>query len=107
MKTCLNDNCKYYKELLKDQGFIDYCLLKDKEIKYNDFTNENCEYFKQFKFCDTCKHNCGEEYIDDYDIDIDYRCDLQNNKLIFNQCCSILQTENCPIECPIGKWEEY
>lgn len=108
--NCNNEECVYWRlEFLhNNDGFVydrDYCTKENKIINDDLFDNNSwvCENFEQFKFCDTCKH--GYDIFYDWD-DTDYHCKLQNRKVIYRQCSSVLQNAECP-KCNIDKYEEF
>ena len=68
--------CKYLKEKMDDRWM---CTKHNKEAPEN-----GCDEFDKLKFCDTCRYTKTIVY-ETGEIDcVDYRCMLQNNKLIYS-----------------------
>lgn len=93
--------CKFMFEDTLTDKFI--CTKFNKDV--SDFEGE-CESFEELCFCSTCKHSRSTIYETGTIDDIEYRCQLQNNKLIYDDSSPYsLHNSDFP-ECSINRYEK-
>lgn len=102
----VKDECRYLKEDLFSYEFI--CTKQQKEL--TDEELDSCEYgkcvlFEELKACCNCKHSNVQIYETGTIDDIEYRCSLQNNKLIYDDSSfGLVHYADFPL-CNIDKFE--
>lgn len=94
-------NCEECKYLI--ENYDDICVC----TKHNKAAPENgCKDFDRLQFCDTCEYAKTIVYESGTIDCVDYRCVLQNNKLIYSDNNPMrLQNAAYP-ECILGMYEE-
>ena len=100
--NCIDDACKHCYDYCKE--WERYCKLTGEKIP-DDIDITQCENFVQAKTCLDCKYSKLTVYETGTIDDIEYRCSLQDNKLIYddsNACCK--HYPDIP-ECNIGKFK--
>ena len=105
LKNCFQYPCKFHSYSWKLSYFGDqYCLKQQYEI--DDMIKKiNCKDFQLAKTCLDCKHSWPRVYETGTIDDIEYRCKLQDDKLIYDDSeCGIHHYYNIP-ECKINKFE--
>ena len=102
----IKDECRYIQEEPLSYEFI--CTKQQKEL--TDEELDNCEYgkcalFEELKACCNCKHSSVQIYETGTIDDIEYRCTLQNNKLIYDDSSpGLVNYADFPL-CNIDKFE--
>jgi hypothetical protein len=81
----IKDECRY---LIEEPWSYEFICTKQQK-KLTDEEIDNCEYgkcalFEELKSCCNCKHSSVQIYETGTIDDIEYRCTLQNNKLIYD-----------------------
>ena len=100
MSTKKNEciECRYLKENIDD---VFVCK------KHNKKTNGNgCNDFDKLKFCDTCTYAKVLVYESGTVDSIDYRCMLQNNKLVYSDNNPMRANNYKYPECILDMYEE-
>ena len=84
LKNCFQYPCKFHSHNWKLSYFEEwYCLKQQCEI--DDIVEKiNCKDFQLAKTCLDCKHSWPRVYETGTIDDIEYRCKLQNDKLIYD-----------------------
>lgn len=91
--------CKHYLETVNDK------LMCTKHNNRLRDVVEDCPDFEELQFCDSCAYSKTNVYETGVIDEIDYRCILQNNKLIYADN-NPMRFENAKYpECNIGMYE--
>lgn len=99
--NCIDNECVHTKSICGDwvceldESYPD-CITDD------DF---NCPNFVQAKNCLTCKHSSTTVYETGTIDDIEYKCKLQDKKMIYDDSNVLNQHHSDIPECNCGKWE--
>lgn len=97
--------CRYGKEKIPEDKL--YCGKSCLEVSDEGYEDDfDCKDFEIFQSCSNCKHGRQIIYETGTIDDIEYRCKLQNNKLMYDDCSPFtLHNADFPI-CNIKKYEE-
>lgn len=99
--NCIDNECIHSKSIIGDwvceldESYPD-CIIDD------DF---DCPNFIQAKNCLSCKHSSQTVYETGTIDDIEYRCILQDKKMIYDDNDPYNQHHSDIPECNCGKWE--
>ena len=95
-------NCKHYTDALEETN--GFCTKLCREVA--SCQANSCKHFEQLTFCDTCKWANIRVYETGTIDSVDYRCILQNNKLIYSDLNPMrIHNADYP-ECEIFLYEE-
>lgn len=101
--NCIDNTCKY---VYADYTGELFCSLTQSEVP-EDIDIMQCYNFEMAKNCLTCRHARYTIYETGTIDDIEYRCPLQDNKLIYDDLEPYLEHHADIPECNIGKWKGY
>ena len=90
--------CKHVNE--KKNGKL-MCVKHNKEV-----AGDGCPDFNKLQFCKTCQYAKITKYESDINDYVDYRCILQNNKLIYSDNNPNRAHNSTYPECILGMYEE-
>lgn len=99
--NCINNECIHTKSIIGDwiceldENYPD-CIMED---------SFNCPNFIQARNCLSCKYSSQTVYETGTIDDIEYRCKLQDKKLIYDDSNPYNQHHSDIPECNYGKWE--
>ena len=95
-------NCEYCEHLNENHNGKWMCTKHNKET-----SGDGCKDFSRLQFCNTCDYAKTMIYESGMIDCIDYRCMLQNNKLIYSDNNPMrIQNAKYP-KCILGMYEEY
>ena len=101
--NCIDSPCKYNHYNFYSYNTFDCSLLK--QDPPDDVDIVGCEHFELAKTCLNCKYAIQQVYETGTIDDIEYRCSLQNNKLIYDDSNPMVSHYGDIPECNIGMFE--
>ena len=99
--TCIDYPCKYSSYYFGSEGDDSWCTKLDCAIPDN-VDEVGCEHFELARTCLDCKHSAPRVYETGTIDDIEYRCTLQNNKMIYDDSNPGVDHYGDIPECNIG-----
>ena len=98
--NCLDNECRHQYVVLDDF----YCKLTGKEIP-EDIDVTQCKQYEQARTCINCAYGIPTVYETGTIDDIEYRCSLQNKKLMYDDSNPYYRHYADVPECNINKFK--
>ena len=104
MIPCEDENCAFYKEYFGKNYREELYYCGKKKCHINEIIE--CNELESPETCEYCKHSSITVYETGTIDDIEYRCKLQNNKLIYDDLNPYMTNYLDFPKCNIGKFEK-